>query len=48
MNVTNMTQGDLTMTLGDFQRVSGTLRAVDEKVKIWSDVTDILLTDNKI
>ena len=27
----NMTQGDLTMTLDDFQRVSGTLRSVDEK-----------------
>ena len=48
LNVTNMTQEDLTMTLDDFQRASGTLRDVDEKVKIWSDVTDVLLRDSKI
>ena len=48
LNVNIMTQEDLTMTLDDFQRVSWTLRAVDEKVKIWSDVTNVLLTDNKI
>ena len=48
LNVNLMTQEDLTMTLDDFQRVSWTLRAVDEKVKIWSDVTNVLLTDNKI
>ena len=48
LNVNLMTQEDLTMTLDDFQRVSWTLRAVDEKVKIWSDVTNVLLTDNEI
>ena len=48
LNVNIMTQEDLTMTLDDFQRVSWTLRAVDEKVKIWSDVTNVLLTDNEI
>ena len=31
LNVNIMTQEDLTMTLDDFQRVSWTLRAVDEK-----------------